>query len=87
MPCFLILVEVDACVAGHGFESFFLKRFQGFCGDAELDKAFALGPPDALVLKVGFLEALGAAVGVGDGKGVVGLFTGEVTDFGHGTLR
>ena len=79
----LVLIEVDACFSGHGFETLLFQGFEGFGGDAEADEAFALGPPDALVLKVGFLEALGAAVGVGDGKGVIGFFASEVALLRH----
>jgi hypothetical protein len=82
----LVFVEVEACFAGHCINAFLLKGLEGFGGNTELDEALALGPPDALVLQVGLLEALGAAVGVGDGEGVVGLFAGEVADFRHGIL-
>lgn len=52
----------------------------------EFDEAVALGPPDAFPLEVGFLEAVGAPVGVGYGKSVIGFFAGELTLACHDCL-
>lgn len=79
----LKLVEINAHFLGKLGQAFSLEGFDGFGGDPQLNPTVAFGPPDAFALEVGLLEALGAAVGVGDGVGVVGTLAGELTATGH----
>jgi hypothetical protein len=77
-------MEIDSGFLGHGVNPLGLQGFDRFGGEAQLNPALALGPPHPFFLQVSFLQALGATVGVGDAKGVVGFFPSKFTVTAHG---
>ncbi len=82
----LKFVQINTGFFGHSLQAFLFYGFDGFGGKAQSHPALALWPPNPLPLQVGFLQLVGAPVGVGNSKAVVGFFAGELTDAGHGNL-
>jgi 3-methyladenine DNA glycosylase AlkD len=65
-------------------QTILLDGFDRLGRNPQTDETIAFRPPEALPLKIDFLEFVGSNVGVGDGHRVVRLLPGQLTSTRHG---
>lgn len=79
----LEFAEIDSQLAGNCIQSPIVERFDCLGRKTQLDEALSLLPPNALFLKIDFLQFLGATVGVRNGIGIIRLFASKLTATRH----
>ena len=70
----LKMVEINSSFFRHRCQASAVQSLDRLGRKLESDPAIALRPPNSLRLEVSFLQPLGAAVGVRNGKGIISLF-------------
>jgi hypothetical protein len=85
--CFYAVFDkIDARFFGHLIDPFEGDGLQGLGGNFEAHIATLLRVPDFLPLQVYLLEFLGATMGEGDRKAIVGAFSSQHAAAGHKQL-
>jgi hypothetical protein len=78
-----VLVQIDSSFFGHGRKTALLQGLDCFSRQLQRYPTLSFRPPHPLLLKIGLLQFLGAAVRVRNRKGVVCFLTSQVTNAGH----
>lgn len=85
--CFYAMLDkINARFFGHLIDPFEGDGLKGFGGNFEAHVATLFRVPDFLPLQIYLLEFLGATMGEGDRKAIVGAFSSQHAAAGHNQL-